>query len=676
RIVGARMQTDRAYYVEIDYERGLAIVGRDYVGGDVPSLAGSHPLASFSSVLAPLENGRPFVAADAATDPHISDVDRVACATRALRSFVAMPLIKAGQLVAAFCVTDAEPRTWAEDDVGLLHDVAERTWDAVERARAEAAVRESEVKLALDLADARRLQRVSTQLIQEDDIELLYAQIVDAAVALMRADCGSMQMFFPERNELLLLTEKGLAPESAAFWKWVRADSASVCGAALAGGKRVIVPDIETCAFMVDTDDLSYSRLSGIRAVQSTPLLSRDGRAVGMISTHWRDVHEPADRELRLVDVLARQAADLIERRRADEAVRESEQRLQRAIEIETVGVVYFRTDGAITYANDAFLRMSGYSRDDVARGLLRWDTTTPPEWMPATLRAMDELVESGRISPYEKEYLRKDGSRWWTLCAGTRLSEDEGVKFVLDLTEAKRLEAAHAAVLDAVAHDVKNPLTTIAGQAQLIERDLARDTIDLERVQGRAAAIAAGARRATDLLDDLTDAARLRVGKPLALQPAPVDLVSLVEAAATTQQSATDRHTIAVEAAVASLPGVWDAARIRRVLDNLLGNAIKYSPDGGPVTVRVRRDDGPDGAWAEVAVVDRGVGIPASDLPRIFEPFHRGGNVAQRIAGSGIGLNGARQIVEQHGGTIAATSVEGQGSVFTARLPLAPDAG
>ncbi|HEU0116464.1 MAG TPA: ATP-binding protein [Thermomicrobiales bacterium] len=144
-----------------------------------------------------------------------------------------------------------------------------------------------------------------------------------------------------------------------------------------------------------------------------------------------------------------------------------------------------------------------------------------------------------------------------------------------------------------------------------------------------------------------------------------------MAEAAVATQQSATDRHTIALDATVATLVGVWEAARIRRMLDNLLGNAVKYSPNGGPVTATLRRADGPDGAWAELTVADRGVGIPANDLPHIFERFHRGTNVAKRIAGSGIGLSGARQIVEQHGGAIAATSVEGQGSVFTVRLPL-----
>jgi signal transduction histidine kinase len=104
-------------------------------------------------------------------------------------------------------------------------------------------------------------------------------------------------------------------------------------------------------------------------------------------------------------------------------------------------------------------------------------------------------------------------------------------------------------------------------------------------------------------------------------------------------------------------------------MLDNLLGNAIKYTPDGGVITVIVVRDDDEAGTWAVVSVRDPGVGIPAQDLPRIFDRFQRARNVG-RIGGSGIGLAVAHQIVEQHAGSISVESVEGEGSTFTVRLP------
>jgi signal transduction histidine kinase len=116
---------------------------------------------------------------------------------------------------------------------------------------------------------------------------------------------------------------------------------------------------------------------------------------------------------------------------------------------------------------------------------------------------------------------------------------------------------------------------------------------------------------------------------------------------------------------------GEWDRMRLERVLDNLLSNAVKYSPQGGPIAIRVGREDDAGGAWAVVSVRDDGIGVPAEDLPWIFERYRRAGNVAGRVAGTGIGLAGARQIVEQHGGTIGVESDEGQGTTVTVRLPL-----
>ena len=106
-------------------------------------------------------------------------------------------------------------------------------------------------------------------------------------------------------------------------------------------------------------------------------------------------------------------------------------------------------------------------------------------------------------------------------------------------------------------------------------------------------------------------------------------------------------------------------------MLANVLSNAVKYSPNGGTITVSVSREDHPPGPRAVVTVRDQGLGIPAADLPRVFERFHRGQNVVGQIRGTGIGLSGSRQIVEQHGGTIGVESQEGAGATFTVRLPL-----
>jgi two-component system CheB/CheR fusion protein len=131
---------------------------------------------------------------------------------------------------------------------------------------------------------------------------------------------------------------------------------------------------------------------------------------------------------------------DITERKRSSELVRISEERLRRAIEIETVGITIFDFDGVINEANDAFLRMSGYSREDVKKGLVHWDNMTPPEWLRQSEKAIEELKMLGRTTSYEKEYIRKDGLRWWGLFSATRLTEDEGVEYIIDITDSKQL--------------------------------------------------------------------------------------------------------------------------------------------------------------------------------------------------------------------------------------------
>jgi signal transduction histidine kinase len=239
------------------------------------------------------------------------------------------------------------------------------------------------------------------------------------------------------------------------------------------------------------------------------------------------------------------------------------------------------------------------------------------------------------------------------------------------ELTARGRAQAEKEAFLNAVAHDLGNPLTTVKGQAQLLRRRARQGRADLATLETGLTAIEAATDRATRLIGELTDTARLEAQRPLELKRTAIDLVALAKASITEFQAAAAGQQLHLEAGIAELVGLWDADRLTRVLENLVANAVKYSPAGSIVVVRVDREETPDGPLAVLSVADQGVGIPAADRPHIFERFRRGGNVAGRFAGSGLGLWGSQRIVAQHGGTIAIDSTEGKGTTVTVRLPL-----
>ena len=259
-------------------------------------------------------------------------------------------------------------------------------------AKANEALRPGDAQLAADLADTKLLHELSLELAQQDDSRALYERIVDAAVAIMRSDFASMQRLYPERGsggELRLLAFRGFNPEAAKFWEWVRADSESTCGMALRTGKRSIAPNVEECAFMAGTQDLATYLQTGIHAVQTTPLVSRGGKLVGMISTHWSRPHEPSERDWRLFDLLARQAADLIERASALQELKQASRRKDEFLatlshELRNP-LAPIRT--AIELLDDPDRRMRDHARAILARQVAHM------------IRLVDDLLDLSRIN-------------------------------------------------------------------------------------------------------------------------------------------------------------------------------------------------------------------------------------------------------------------------------------
>ncbi|RKH48630.1 sensor histidine kinase, partial [Corallococcus llansteffanensis] len=257
-------------------------------------------------------------------------------------------------------------------------------------------------------------------------------------------------------------------------------------------------------------------------------------------------------------------------------------------------------------------------------------------------------------------------------------LAAVETVRMTREL-EARRLRAerAEAAARDALAvrdelfalatHDLKGPLQIMTLNAQVLRRQIPASAMT-PALETRLGHLVRAAHRMGELIDHFLEVTR---GQERPLQRAPLDLLALVRAKVREQETHAARHPFVLEAPEGrDFTGDWDAGALERVLENLMGNAVKYSADGTTVTVRLSLEEGDSRQDVRLDVVDQGIGIPAADLPFVFERFHRGRNVAQDVSGSGVGLASARRLVELHGGLLSVESEEGRGSTFTVRLP------
>jgi signal transduction histidine kinase len=171
--------------------------------------------------------------------------------------------------------------------------------------------------------------------------------------------------------------------------------------------------------------------------------------------------------------------------------------------------------------------------------------------------------------------------------------------------------------------------------------------------------------------IQELLDVASLQAGEMIKLNQGTFELVAMAQRVIESHQQTLSVLTLRLETIVTEVQMTGDEARLERVLDNLIANAIKYSPDGGEVVVSLAQEVSDEQRWVVLVVRDQGLGIPEHELPHIFEPFHRASNVAGNISGTGLGLASARQIIEQHGGTISVSSQEGSGTTFVLQLPL-----
>ena len=387
------------------------------------------------------------------------------------------------------------------------------------------------------------------------------------------------------------------------------------------------------------------------------------------------------------------------ERERAEAEVRELarglEAKIRRLVEANVVGIVMWNLDGAITAANEAFLHMVQYAREDVASGRVRWTHLTPAEWRDRDERAIAELEASGIFQPFEKEYFRKDGSRVPVLLGGALFEGggNEGVAFVLDLTEQKRaqesLRASERSLLQAqaelahvnrvttmaqftasISHEVMQPIAATITNARTALRLLGSQPSDVEAVWRALGRIVDEGNRAADVVD--RSRALFKKAPPrkddLKINEAVLEVIALT-------QDEVVRHGVSVEAELSEgLPLIQgDRVQLKQVIINLIINAVEAMSGVAKGSRTLLISTGQEAsAGVLVSVQDSGSGLDVEGLDRLFDAFY-----TTKPSGMGMGLSICRSIIEAHGGRIWASRNVGPGATFQFTLPVvnAPDA-
>lgn len=321
RLTGEHLGVTHATYAPIEIEDGVEhyVADYGYAAPDQRSLRGRYRFSDFPGVTEMMRAGRTMVVEDVASDSTLTAQDKASYAASEVSSYVIVPMVKRGRLGAILSAHDRDPRAWSVNEIALLEEIGERTWAALERARAETALRESERTLAADLAGASLLRGLADRLVTEENETTIYEEILAAAIAITEADAGTVQVYDSQTKSLVLLVTNGFDRAMTDRFRRVDANSRTACGMALRTNTRTFID------FDDEADEASVMHVrAGYRAAQATPLVSRSGAPLGMLNTHWREVRRrPNERQLRLLDLLARQAADLIERRQSQEALNE-----------------------------------------------------------------------------------------------------------------------------------------------------------------------------------------------------------------------------------------------------------------------------------------------------------------------------------------------------------------
>ena len=432
----------------------------------------------------------------------------------------------------------------------------------------------------------------------------------------------------------------------------------------------------------------SYFGLRRQRSILCLPLI-RQATLVGLLYLeNALTSHVFTPDRARLLELLGSQAAISLENTRLYSDLREREAKIRRLVDSNIIGIFFYNLDRHIFEANDAFLEMLGYSRDDIIAGRLDFTNLTPPEWAEADEQRLAELISTGTWRPSEKEFFRKDGSRIPVLLGSATFDElrRQGIGFVVDLTERKRAESeareserrfgeaqlqlAHAnriatmgQLAASIAHEVNQPLAATLTNAATAMRWLARQPPNVEKTKQSIERIVSDGQRAAEIVS------RIRAfSKKAPVRNEDVEVNDAILGIIELTRVPLSENGVSVKMQLADgLPTVLgDRVQLQQVILNLIMNAIEAMSEVGvgmrELTISTGKAEA-NGVF--VAVSDSGPGLPVPSPERIFEAFY-----TTKSRGLGMGLSICRSIVDAHGGRLWAAANAPRGAIFRMMLP------